>query len=199
MTQWIDTPKGGRARGPRGLARAWFEVLVRPRRFFRAAVAPGDQAPGLTFLMTITLVVATTRYVFVDGAFPSIPVSPVLEALFWISLLVILVAPLGLHLVSAVQTLILLLVVEDRVGISQTVQVIAYATAPCVVVGVPYPPLQVLACAYGAALLIVGLHVVHGTSLVRAAVAGALPAVIVFGYGFGGFLALEVLGVPTPR
>ncbi|MFP9192918.1 YIP1 family protein [Natrialbaceae archaeon A-CW1-1] len=198
MTQWIDDPHGGRDRGPRALARAWFEVLVRPQRFFRTGVAPGDQAPGLTFLLTVVLVVATSRYLLTPEAYPSIPVSPVLEGLFWISLLVFLVAPLGLHLLAAIQTLFLMVVARERAGISQTVQVIAYATAPCVFVGLPIPAVRLLACWYGTVLLIAGLRIVHELSVVRAILAGAIPAALVFGYGFGGFTALEAVTSSLP-
>ncbi|MCU4754028.1 YIP1 family protein [Halobacteria archaeon AArc-curdl1] len=198
MTQWIENPEGGRGRGPRGLARAWLEVLVRPHRFFRVGVSPGDQAPGLTFLMTVVLVAITSQYVFTPESFPSLPVSPLLAGTFWISLVVLLVAPLGLHLLSALQTLFLLVIVPNRAGISQTVQVLAYATAPCVVVGVPIPEIRVLACLYGAVLLIVGLRIVHETSIIRALLAGLVPALLLFGYGFGGMAALETLGVAIP-
>ena len=195
MTQWVDALEGGRDRGPRALARAWLEVLIRPRRFFRVGIAPGDQAPGLTFLMAVVLVSETTRYVLVEDAYPSLPVSPILEAAFLLSLVVLLVAPLALHFITALQTLLLLFVVEDRAGVSQTVQVIAYASAPCVVVGIPSPELRLIATGYGAVLLILGLRIVHDTSVLRAIVAGAIPAAIVFGYGFRGFAAARDVGL----
>ncbi len=198
MTQWIENPSGGRDRGVRALARAWLEVLVRPRRFFRVGVAPGDQAPGLVFLMTVVLVSETSRYLLVEGAYPSLPIARPLEGAFWLSLVVLFVAPLSLHLVSAVQTLFLALFVPDRAGISQTVQVIAYSTAPCVFAGIPVPGVRLVCAAYGAVLLIVGLQVVHETSLVRATLAGVVPAALVFGSGFHGFAALEALGVSIP-
>ena len=56
MTQWVEDVEGGRQRGLRGLAKAWIEVLVRPRRFFAEGIAPGDQGPGLTFAIAIVLV-----------------------------------------------------------------------------------------------------------------------------------------------
>ena len=83
--------------------------------------------------------------------------------------------------------------VRDRAGVSETVQVVAYATAPAVVAGLPYPEVRILATLYGAALLVVGLATVHGTTLGRAAVAGAIPATLVFGYAFGGLFALEAV------
>lgn len=195
MTQWIEHPEGGRDRGPRALARAWVEVLVRPQRFFRAAVSPGDQAPGLTFFMTVVLVAEATRFLFVAGAYPELPVSRPLAAVFWIGLVVLLVAPFGLHLLAALQTLALVPLVDDRAGISQTVQVIAYASAPCACAGLPIPILRVVCAAYGTALLIVGLRVVHETTWPRAAAAGCVPAALVFGYGFRGFAALGSLGI----
>ncbi len=196
MTQWIENPDGGRDRGPAGIARAWLEVLIRPQRFFRVGVAPGDQAPGLTFLLTVVFVAETSRYVLVADAYPSLSVSPVLEAVFWLSVVVLLVAPLGLHLVSALQTLFLVVAVEQRAGISETVQVIAYASAPCVVAGIPVAPLQAVAACYGGVLLVIGLRIVHDTSLARAAIAGFVPAVLVFGYGFGGLDALATVIAP---
>lgn len=193
MTKWIENPEGGRDRGPRALARAWVEVLIRPGRFFRTGVAPGDQAPGLTFFMTVVLVAEATRYALVENAYPELPVVWPLEALFWLSLVVLLVAPLGLHAGAAVQTLLLLPTVRDRAGISQTVQVIAYSSAPCVFVGIPIPEVRVLCTAYSAVLLILGLFVVNGTSVLRAVAAGTIPAALVFGYGFRGFRAFGEL------
>lgn len=198
MTRWVETAEGGRDRGPRGLARAWLEVLVRPRRFFRGAVSPGDQAPGLTFLMAVVSLEETSRYLLVEGAYPALPIARPLAGAFWIALVVLLVAPLGLHLVTAVQTLLLLPIVEDRAGVSGTVQVIAYATAPCVISGIPIPELRLAAAAYGAALFVLGLAVVHRTSAVRACLAGAIPIVLVFGYGFRGLAALADLGIAVP-
>lgn len=198
MTTWIEDPTGGRDRGPRALGRAWFEVMVRPRRFFRTGVAPGDQAPGLTFLLVVVACVEATRYALEADAYPSLSVAWPLEAAFWLSLVVLLVAPLSLHAVAAVQTLLLMATVPDRTGVSQTVQVLAYATAPCVFAGIPIPIVRVLCAAYGAVLLIVGLRVVHGTTLGRAVLAGAIPAALIFGYGFRGASALAALGLAAP-
>jgi hypothetical protein len=99
----------------------------------------------------------------------------------------LLVAPATLHLAAAVQTLLLVAVVDDRAGVSETVQTVAYATAPCALAGLPVPEISACCALYGAFLLVVGLAEVHGTTLLRAAVAGAVPAALVFGYAFGGF------------
>ena len=193
MTTWIEEPRGGRDRGPRALARAWIEVLLRPRRFFRAAVAPGDQAPGLTFAMAVVLVEEASRLALAPGAVPTLTGSPALSAAFVVAVAVLIVTPAALHLVAALQTLPLMVLVRDRAGISETVQVLAYASAPCVFAGVPSPGVRVAATAYGTVLLVIGLGTVHRTTRGRAALAAAIPAALVFGYGFRGFTALARL------
>lgn len=198
MTTWIEEPEGGRERGPRAIGRAWLEVLVRPRRFFRTGVAPGDQAPGLTFFMVVVFCAEATRYALVPGAYPGLAVAWPLAATFWLALVVLLVAPLSLHATAAIQTLILMVLVPDRAGISRTVQVIGYAAAPCALAGFPVPGLRLLCAAYSAALLICGLAIVHGTSVVRAALAGAIPATLLFAYGFRGLAAARDLAVALP-
>lgn len=193
MTSWVAEPGGGRARGPRGLVRAWVEVLVRPGRFFRTGVAPGDQGPGLTFAMAVVAVEEASRLALVPDAVPSLVGGRLASATLLVGLATLLVAPLGLHLVAGVQILLLRPVVADRAGVSETVQVLAYATAPAVFVGVPEPTIRVVGGFYGTWLLVVGLATVHGTSRWRAAAAGAIPAVLLFGYGFRGVAALGTL------
>ncbi|MFB6205461.1 MAG: YIP1 family protein [Haloglomus sp.] len=203
MTTWVENPEGGRARGPVGLAQAWGEVLVRPRRFFENGVAPGDQAPGLVFAVAVTLVHVAIRGALDPGIFPVYSGRPVLSALFAVVVAGLLVAPVLLHLTAAVQTLLLRPFVPERSGVSETVQVVAYAAAPGVFAALPFPGVRLLAALYGAALLVVGLAVVHDTSIPRAAAAAAIPAVLVFGYAFGGLSAFENLAgvdiVPAPR
>ena len=191
MTQWVENPTGGRDRGPVALARAWVEVLRDPARFFERGVAPGDQAPGLVFAMTVVLVEEATRFALVADAAPVVGGRPALSAVLWLALATLFVAPAVLHLTAAVQTLLLMAIAPDRGGISETVQIIAYATAPCVFAGIPSPTLRAICAIYGTVLFVVGLRTVHGTSTLRALVAGALPAVLVFGYAFRGVAALE--------
>ncbi|WP_251342933.1 YIP1 family protein [Haloplanus halophilus] len=190
MTTWVENPRGGRDRGPRGVARAWVEVVVRPRRFFSHGVAPGDQAPGLVFAV-VTAVAYALGLALLDPA--RFPATGALRAAVVVLLVALLVAPAVLHLLAALQTLALMATVRDRAGVSETVQVIAYATAPAPLAAVPVLELRVAACLYGAALLVVGLAVVHDTTVGRATLAGALPAALLFGYGFGGFGALAAL------
>ncbi|MFB6166521.1 MAG: YIP1 family protein [Haloarculaceae archaeon] len=193
MTQWVENPTGGRARGPSGLVRAWLEVLVRPRRFFRTGVAPGDQAPGLAFAAAVVLGEELSRVALVAGAYPTFAGRPILSRVLALALVVTLVTPAVLHLTAALETVLLLPTAPDRGGVDGTVQVLAYATAPCLLAGIPWPPLRVACCLYGAALLAVGTAEVHALAPWRAAAVAALPAALVFGYGFRGFAAVGAL------
>lgn len=199
MTTWIETPDGGRSRGPTGLARAWAEVLVRPRRFFRNGVAPGDQAPGLAFAIVIVLAyvvgilaVDPTRILGPDRI-PVLGGSPSLTVVLVLLATAVAVAPAGLHLMAALQTVLLIATVDDRAGVSETVQVLAYAAAPCALAWVPVAGVAAVCALYASVLLIVGLAVVHRTSLVRAAVAAAIPAALVFWVAFGGSSSARAL------
>ncbi len=202
MTTWVERPEGGRDRGPRGIARAWVEVLINPRRFFRNGVAPGDQAPGLVFGVLVAVGYTVAQVATEPGPVRLVTQTPggeqfaqaVPDALVILAVVVV-VAPATLHLVSALQTVLLMLVVRDRAGVSETVQLLAYAAAPCVLAGFPFPALRAVCAAYGTVLLVVGISEVHRTSLPRAAVAAVVPAAIVFGGGFGGTTAvITVLG-----
>ncbi|PSP91546.1 hypothetical protein BRC78_04275 [Halobacteriales archaeon QH_8_68_33] len=191
MTQWVENPEGGRDRGLVALVRAWGEVLVRPRRLFRSAVAPADQAPGLAFAATVVLVEELTRVLTGTAAYPVLGNRPTASVVFWLAVATVLVAPAGLHLVAALQTVILIPFTEERAGVSETVQTLAYAGAPCVFAGLPSPEVRLLAAAYGALLLVVGMSEVHDLSLPAAAALSAVPSALVFGYAFRGFASFS--------
>ncbi|MFB6167287.1 MAG: YIP1 family protein [Haloferacaceae archaeon] len=200
MTTWVERPEGGRDRGPRGIARAWAEVLVHPRRFFRNGVAPGDQAPGLVFGVLVATAYTVARVLTEPGPVTLVTRTPGGERFVQtvpdplvVLAVVVVVAPAALHLVSALQTVLLMLSVPDRGGVSETVQVVAYATAPCALAGLPIPGVRAVCAGYGAVLLVVGLREVHGASLPRAALAATVPAALVFGAGFGGSVAVATL------
>lgn len=190
MTQWIERPEGGRKRGPRGIARAWLEVCFRPRRFFENGVAPGDQAPGLVFAIAVTAVFLGGRLLFAPETLPAFG-SPVFTVAIVLGVGCFLVAPVVLHLSAALGTVALLPLVEERAGVSETVQIIGYASGPCVFVAIPVSVVQFAAAAYGFGLLVVGIAVVHRTTPVRAALAAIVPGVFVFGFAFGGIGAFE--------
>ena len=201
MTTWVEDPRGGRERGPRGVVRAWVEVTTRPRRFFRNGVAPGDQAPGLVFGVAVALCFVVGLLASgaerVPAEFPLAGGAGPLTTLFVVLAVALVVAPATLHLLAALQTVLLMALVPERAGVSETVQVVAYASAPCALAGVPSPALRLVVCLYGAVLLVVGVHVVHRTSLARATLAAALPATLLFGYGFRGVAAWRSLFDPA--
>ncbi|WP_049969992.1 YIP1 family protein [Haladaptatus cibarius] len=189
MTQWVENPAGGRDRGLQAIVRAWAEVMVRPKRFFNVGVAPGDQAPGLVFGVLVTLIEVSSRI-----AFGGVSVGDsLLSKLFALIVVGLFIAPAALHLTAALQTVILMAFVPARGGISETVQVIGYAVAPCLLAGLPFPKVRAACTLYGAILLAVGTSEVHSTSLVRAAIVTAIPSALVFGYGFRGFDAFATV------
>lgn len=164
--------------------------MWRPEHFFRVGVAPGDQAPGLTFAMLVVLVEEASRYALDPGAVPGLTGNTAVSAAIAVAVAVLVVTPAALHLLAALQTLPLLVLADDRAGISETVQVLAYASAPCVLAGLPVVSVRVVATAYATYLLVVGLVIVHGATWRRASLAAVVPAALVYGYGFRGFAAL---------
>jgi hypothetical protein len=171
-------------------------VLVRPRAFFGANVVPGDQAPGLAFAVVVALAYASVRFAVSPARIPRVTGDVAVSAVVALLAVALLVAPAALHLTAALQTVLLIAAVPDRGGISETVQTIAYATAPCALASLPWIGVRVAAPIYGTVLLVVGLSEVHDTSLPRAAAVGGLPALLVFGYGYGGVAAAaSLLGV----
>ncbi|WP_372479046.1 YIP1 family protein [Halomicrobium sp. HM KBTZ05] len=204
MTQWVENPTGGRDRGPIALLRAWVEILLRPQRFFQAGIAPGDQAPALVFIAVVVLVEEASRFAVVELAqrgqlslgpydYPVIGDLEPLMALLALVAIVVFVAPAVLHLTAAAQTLLLAPLAPDRGGISETVQVIAYATAPCVFAGLPIPEVRIACGLWGTGLYVYGMGTIHNLSLPRALVVSAVPAAVLFGYGFRTFAAANAL------
>ncbi|OYR55775.1 YIP1 family protein [Halorubrum halodurans] len=192
MNSWIETPEGGRDRGLRALGRAWIEAMIRPRRFFANGVAPGDQAPGLTFAAAVAAVFVTGWVATEPAAVPGIAENATLSAAVVVLVVTALAAPVGLHLTAAVATVSLVIAslefdggigFRERGGVSETVQVVAYASAPMAIAGPPIPALRIVCGGYATLLLLVGVHTVHGTSPLRTLLAG-LPAAT-FGYGIG--------------
>jgi hypothetical protein len=202
VTSWIDDPVGGRARGPRGLARAWVEALVRPRRLFANGVGPGDQAPALTFAVAVAAAFTLGWMVTEPSAVPGIVASLPLSAVVTLLVVVALAAPVGLHLTAAVATVSVIvasveiddgLALRDRGGVSETVQVVAYASSPMALAGPPIPTLRVACGAYAAVLLLIGFRTVHRTTPLRTLVAGVPPAVLGYGVGYRVIASVRVL------
>jgi hypothetical protein len=186
VTQWVENPELGRERGPVAIVRAWAEILLRPRAFFSRKVAPGDQAPGLTFAAAVVLAAELTRLAVTPDAYPVVAGQPAASAVLWLLALVVLLMPAGIHLTAALQTLILIGTVEERAGVSETVQVICYALAPLAFLGVPSVWVQALVVLWTGGLFAYGVAVVHDIPVPKALLVVAVPALILVGYGFGG-------------
>lgn len=192
MTTWVE-PEGGRERGVEGLAKSFTQVLLNPLTFFDEAVSPGDQAPGLVFGMAVVLVAAATRLALNPGDALAFPAAAWVRVALTVALVVMLVTPAAIHALSALQTLALVAVAPSRAGVSETVQLIAYAAAPCVVAGLGVPAVTALAGLWAFALLVVGTRVVHDLSWPRAAIAAFAPGVLAFGTGFGAWPAVQTV------
>ncbi|MFW6000391.1 MAG: YIP1 family protein [Halorubrum sp.] len=194
MTSRTSDSAGGRPRGLRGIARTWVEVLVRPRRAFANGVAPGDQAPALTFAVAVAAAFALGLIATDPGSLPVVvPSSDLLSGLVVFLVVVALAAPVGLHLTAAVATVAVVVAsvefdggvrLRDRGGVSETVQAVAYASSPMALAGPAIPELRVLCGAYAAVLLVVGFRTVHGLSPVRTVVAALPPAALGYGVGY---------------
>lgn len=188
MTTWVE-PRAGRRRGPLGILQSWVQVLRHPVRFFGQAVSPGDQGPGLAFAMLVVLVEESTRLYLVPEARPMVGESAVIGSILFIAIAALLIAPLSLHAFAALETVILL-GSPSRGGVSETVQVLAYASAPCVFIGLPVPEVRILAGLWTTALLAVGFQVVHDLPPPLAVLYPTPAAVIAIGYGFRWFGAV---------
>ena len=193
MTQWVENPELGRERGPAALARAWVQILVEPSGFFREKIAPGDQAPGLTFAATMIFFAEVIRLATTADAYPVVAGQPAASAILWILVVMVLVTPAGIHLTAALQTLFLIAGTSERAGVSETVQVICYSLAPLAFLGVPSGPVKAVAVLWATGLFVYGMATVHEMELPKAAVLVAIPALVLLGYGFGG--NAYVLGV----
>ncbi len=134
------------------------------------------------------------------GAIPAIADPPLLSALVVLLVVIALAAPVGLHLTAAVATVSLVVAslerrdgigFRDRGGVSETVQVVAYASAPMALAGPPIPALRIACAAYATILLFVGIRSVHGTTPLRTIVAGIPPALIGYGVGYRAVAAIR--------
>ena len=194
MTQWVENPELGRERGPAAIARAWVEILLQPSTFFREKIAPGDQAPGLTFAGTMVFFAEVVRLATTADAYPVWAGQPAASALLWILVVMVLVTPAGIHLTAALQTVILIGGTDDRAGVSETVQVICYALAPLAFLGVPSVWVKAAVVLWAASLFAYGLATVHDIWLPKAGGLAAIPALVLLGYGFGGNAAVVAAG-----
>lgn len=194
MTQWVENPELGRERGPVALARAWVEVLLQPATFFREKIAPGDQAPGLTFAATVVFFAESVRLATTTDAYPVVADQPAASAILWLLAIMVLLTPAGIHLTAAIQTVLLVGGTEERAGVSETVQVICYSLAPLALLGLPSVWVKAAVVLWAASLFVYGMATVHDIWLPKAAGLAAVPALVLLGYGFGGNAAVLEAG-----
>lgn len=194
------SPNDGRATGAAGgvsllgrSLRLWIETLVTPWRVFPDRVRVGDQTRAIIIAILVAGAWVAVRIGAAPGSFPILGGSTAASLLIWALLLSVVVAPLGVHVLAAIATVVLHAVASDRAGVSETVQTVAFATAPAPVIATGVAELQVLAALYGGALLVFGLIRVHRISIERAVLVGVIPAYLMFVVGFGagdGFVEL---------
>ena len=195
---------GGRPRGPRGIARTWAEVLVRPRRAFANGITPGDQAPALTFAVAVAAAFTLGWIASDPAAMPAVvPSSPVLSGAVVFVVVVALAAPVGLHLTAAAATVAVVVAsveiadgrfaLRDRGGVSETVQAVAYASSPMALAGPAIPEIRVACGAYAAILLFIGFREIHGLGPLRTAAAALPPAALGYGVGYRAVAAARTL------
>jgi hypothetical protein len=139
--------------------------------------------------------VAVVKLALPTGPFPYPSIGSFTPGVTVLALLaiIIFVVPATVHLTAAIQTLLLVPVADERGGISETVQLMCYSMAPCVLAGLPFPEVRLAVTAWGAGMYILGTSVVHRIRIPVASLVGALPAAILFGYGFRGFAAVQML------
>ena len=193
VTGWIERSGNGDLPSPEGLARAWVGLITRPRQFFREDVEPDRHLPALAFAMLVVAISETLRLALVPDAHPVFGGLAVPSALLWLVAVVLVVTPIVLALVTAVQTLLVKAFVDDPGDPTETAQIVAYATAPCVLAGVPIPEVTALVVIWGTVLLAIGVSEVHGPWFEPALALSAIPSAIVFGFGFRGIGAVETL------
>ena len=171
----------------------WIVIMFFPWRGFTHRIRPRDQSLGIVFAMLMVGLWAVISLLMGTFSHPVIGGISWLSALIWMSLLVIVVVPVAIHLLAAVATVILIILAPRRQGVSETVQVIAFATAPVPFLGIDLIGVQAVAALYGVGLMWYGMRVVHRMSLERALLVVALPAYILFAMGFDANVAIVEL------
>lgn len=168
----------------------WLTAMTAPWVCFRQYIVERDQTRAIGFAMVMIgawlfagLALGTATYPVIGGA-------PVVSFLIWLALLTVVVAPVAIHLLAFIATVVLAATVAERGTVSETVQAITYAMAPAVFLAVPLDAVQAAFALFGSLLLVYGLKVVHSTSIWRAFLAGIIPAYLLFGVGFGADAAI---------
>lgn len=172
----------------------WIVAMFFPWRCFTERVRPRDQSLGIVFAMVMVTLWAVISILIGTFSHPVIGGVAWLSAIIWLSLLVIVVTPVAIHLLAAIATVVLITVAPNRQGVSETVQVIAFATAPVPLLGIDLIGVQAVAALYGFGLMWYGVRKVHRLSIERSLLVVAIPGYILFAMGFDADVAItEVL------
>lgn len=163
----------------------WVTALFAPWICFRRFVAERDQTQAVGFTFVVVTVFLSFGAIFNTIEYPVFGGFPAISFLIWIALVALIAAPVAVHLVALVATLVLMAIAPDRGRVSETVQAIAISLAPIVLIAVPLDFIQLLGALYGTLLLVYGFMVVHQTTFIRGLLAGVIPAYLLFGIGFG--------------
>ncbi|MDY7081650.1 MAG: YIP1 family protein [Halobacteria archaeon] len=154
----------------------WYSVMVNPYGFYSTINAEErGQKNGLVFFVLVTLVARVPT--FYEGNANMFKFA-VLTAVL------LLVSPALLHIITGIQYLALWLVTDEDRGVDRTLRAVAYSTAPAVVAWIPGVGIVAL---YGVYLQYVGIREGHKIGRVRAAVAVAVPAVLLYSVGYLGY------------
>lgn len=182
----------------RTYALLWGTAMVAPWKCARTYIVDRDQTRAIGFVMVMISVWLGLGAVLNTASWPVIGGLSSVSFLIWLALLAVFVAPIAVHVLAFIATVVLVATVHDRAPVSETVQVIAFAMAPVVFFAIPVVEVQAAAAVYATALLVIGLRTVHRTSVWRAFLAAVIPAYLLFGVGFGANDALvELLRATT--
>ena len=111
--------------------------MSHPKWFFEKKIKSGKQSEGLIFAMAVVMIEEGSRLIIHTS-------WTVAYFLISLGVAVLIVTPILLHIVAAIQTLLLRIGAKNRKGIGATVQVIGYSIAPCIFAGFAIPSLRVL-------------------------------------------------------
>jgi hypothetical protein len=161
----------------------WLKVMTKPRLFFREMMGESGQGEGLVFVMVLATVEEGSRLIWIGSEY----------IIIILGITVFIATPILLHIVAAIQTILLRFVKKDRNGMSLTVKVICYSLSPCIFMGLTVPFLRVICAVYGWAILVIGIKEAHGVSMRNALLVTAIPSIIIFGYMLRGLLSIEAL------
>ena len=161
----------------------WLKVMTKPHLFFGEMMEESGQGEGLIFVMVLVAIEEGSRLAWIGLEY----------SIIILGVTVFIATPILLHIVAAIQTVLLRFVKKDRNEMSLTVKVICYSISPCVFMGLTVPFLRIICAVYGWLILVIGIKEAHGVSMRNALLVTAVPSIIIFGYMFRGLLSIEAL------